>query len=239
MEDQYSAKFYEKIESKLPDQDLELIAWQYSFEISRCISYLEELQYTKSTPRLDVKHPLKKCDETKRFQEGPTFLARTYKLTTDDFNKALKEMLDPHYQVSDDTDKFYNHLIVAGEFFSQYGTRHPSAKITELMKLSTSRLVAGAHELYAIVKTKVEGWSIDQHLDQMRIMRGAEKKRQGKAERMRRVFEIDDQLHPKYTAHGAAKEILKRWNEQKDGPITARTIQTYFKEAGRRTPKVK
>ena len=81
MEDQYAAKFYENIESKLPDLDYELVAWQYSFEISHCMRYLEELQDPETTPRFDVKHPAKKCDETtKFFREWQPYLVQAKKI---------------------------------------------------------------------------------------------------------------------------------------------------------------
>lgn len=75
------------------------------------------------------------------------------------------------------------------------------------------------------------------YMEENRTDSSTETKQEIKNRRIQKVFEIDDQIHAKYSRNAAANMILNKWDMEKDGTMTTRTIADYLKVAGRRTPK--
>ena len=142
----------------------------------------------------------------------------------------LRELLDIDYTGSDTEDDSINMLNSLLAFWMFYGVRRPQSEITERIKFSTLKVIRCCSGTQSFI---FQHWS----RESFRTEKSSKSKTDRMQERMRRAFEIDDQLHDKYTRHGAANEILKRWDPQKYGTITTRTITIYLEEAGRRKPK--
>ncbi len=75
------------------------------------------------------------------------------------------------------------------------------------------------------------------YVENDRIDKSKEAREEGKSRKKQKVLEIDDHIHPKYSRNAAANKILNKWDMEKDGSITTRSITDYLKDAGRRAPK--
>jgi hypothetical protein len=75
------------------------------------------------------------------------------------------------------------------------------------------------------------------YVEKKRMEKAKESQKEGKNRKKQRVLELDDQIHIKHSRNYAAARIYKKWDEDKHGEISSRTISNYLKEAGRRVPK--